>query len=241
MSTLRRSEARSLAPRHRFVLVAALGLSSLLGATLVSGLGVPEGERRPAAVMSWRGADWLERADRDEEQRPDQVIRTMGLEDGDVVADIGSGTGYFTRRMARAVAPRGRVYAVEIQPEMLRLLRQLVQEAGLTNVEPVLGENDDPKLPPESLDWILLVDVYHEFQQPKAMLAQMRDALKPDGRVALLEYRLEGLSAVHIKTEHRMSPEQVLREWEPAGYRLVTRHEFLPTQHFFIFEKAAEG
>jgi predicted methyltransferase len=241
MFTMKRIEERSLAHRRLLVLVVALGLSSLVGSTLVAGLGVPDSERRPAAVMSWRGADWLERAGRDEEQRPEQVVRTMGLEDGDVVADIGCGTGYFTRPMARAVAPRGRVYAVDIQPEMLRLLRDRVQEAGLTNVELVLGENDDPKLPPESLDWILLVDVYHEFQQPEAMLAQMREALKPDGRVALLEYRLEGLSAVHIKTEHRMSPEQVLREWEPAGYRLVARHEFLPTQHFFVFEKAPES
>jgi ubiquinone/menaquinone biosynthesis C-methylase UbiE len=241
MSMLKRSEERSLAPRQVLVLVTALAIASALVAALASAFGHPEGDRRPAAVMSWRGADWLERADRDEEQRPDQVIRTMGLEDGDVVADIGCGTGYFARRMARAVAPRGRVYAVDIQPEMLRLLRERVQEAELTNVEAVLGENDDPRLPPQSLDWVLLVDVYHEFQQPEAMLAQMREALKPTGRVALLEYRLEGLSAVHIKTEHRMSPEQVLREWEPAGYRLVARHEFLPTQHFFVFEKASES
>ena len=117
-------------------------------------------------------------------------------------------------------------------------LGERLEDEGLTNVEPVLGTNDDPNLPADSVDWILLVDVYHEFQQPKAMLAKMREALKPDGRVALLEYRLEGLSAVHIKTDHRMSPKQVLREWEPAGFRLVDRHEFLPTQHFFVFEKA---
>jgi predicted methyltransferase len=123
---------------------------------------------------------------------------------------------------------------------MLRLLRERVEAEGLTNVEPILGTNEDPKLPPGAVDWILLVDVYHEFQQPKAMLAKMREALKPDGKVALLEYRLEGLSAVHIKTEHRMSPEQVLREWEPAGFRLAARHEFLPTQHFFVFEKAPD-
>jgi ubiquinone/menaquinone biosynthesis C-methylase UbiE len=188
--------------------------------------------------MNWRGADWLERSERDEEQPPSEVIQAMGLRDGDVVADIGCGTGYFSRPMARAVAPRGRVYAVDIQVQMIGFLRRRFQEEGLTNVEPVLGENDDPRLPPGSLDWILLVDVYHELQQPKAMLAKMREALKPGGRVALLEYRLEGPTAVHIKIDHRMSPEQVLREWRPAGFRLVDRHEFLPTQHFFIFEKA---
>ena len=190
--------------------------------------------------MGWQGAAWLERADRDEEQRPDEVIRTMGLRDGDVVADVGAGTGYFTRRLAWAVAPRGRVYAVEIQPEMIALLKQGVEKAGLTNVVPVLGTAEDPRLPPAALDWILLVDVYHELQQPKAVLAKMREALKPTGRVALVEYRLEGPTALHIRKEHRMSPKQVLAEWEPAGFRLAARHEFLPTQHFFVFEKAPD-
>jgi predicted methyltransferase len=230
---------RSPASRRRRRVFAVLVSLAAIGATLPV-LADPSGERRPAPVMSWAAADWLERADRDDEQRPDEVIRTMGLEDGDVVADLGCGTGYFARRMAKAVAPGGRVYAVDIQPQMLRLLRSRVAEEGLTNVEPVLGDNDDPKLPEQSLDWILLVDVYHELQQPKAILAKMREALKPDGKVALLEYRLEGLSAVHIRTEHRMSPEQVLAEWEPAGYRLAARHEFLPSQHFFVFEKAAD-
>jgi len=229
----------SASRRARFF-VAVGALAAVFSAALLPALAGPSRDRRPAPVMSALGADWLERPDRDEEQRPEEVIRTMGLEDGDVVADIGCGTGYFSRPMARAVAPRGRVYAVDIQSEMLRILGDRVDEEGLSNVMPVLGENDDPRLPPESLDWILLVDVYHEFQQPKAMLAKIREALKPEGRVALLEYRLEGLSAVHIKTEHRMSPEQVLREWEPAGYRLVARHEFLSTQHFFVFEKAPD-
>ena len=199
---------------------------------------VTPADRRPATVMSWRGADWLERAGREQEQRPDEIIRTMGLKDGDVVADFGCGTGYFARRMARAVAPRGRVYAVDIQPEMLGLLERLVEKEGLTNVVPVLAEVDDPKLPAGALDWVLLVDVYHELQQPKATLARLREALAPNGRVAVIEYRLEGLTALHIREEHRMSPQQVLSEWEPAGFRLAARHEFLPTQHFFVFEKA---
>jgi ubiquinone/menaquinone biosynthesis C-methylase UbiE len=197
-------------------------------------------ERRPAAVMSWRGADWLERAGREDEQRPDEIIRAMGLKDGDVVADFGCGTGYFARRMARAVAPTGRVYAVDIQPEMLDLLRQRVEKEKLTNVVPVLATVDDPKLPAGALDWVLLVDVYHELQQPRATLARLREALAPGGRVAVVEYRLEGGSALHIRPEHRMSPKQVLAEWEPAGFRLAARHEFLPTQHFFVFEKASD-
>lgn len=200
----------------------------------------PPAERRPAAVMSWRGAEWLERAGREEEQRPAEIVRTMGLKDGDVVADLGCGTGYFARRMARAVAPRGRVYAVDIQPEMLDELKRRAEKEGITNIVAVLGETDDPGLPEGALDWVLLVDVYHELQQPKATLAHVRKALAPEGKVAVIEYRLEGTTALHIREEHRMSPRQVLAEWEPAGFRLVARHEFLPTQHFFVFAKAQD-
>jgi predicted methyltransferase len=102
----------------------------------------------------------------------------------------------------------------------------------------VLGTGEDPRLPAASLDWILLVDVYHEFQQPRAMLARIREALKPEGRIALVEYRLEGDSAAHIRTEHRMSVAQVLEEWRPAGFRLLEKYDYLPTQHLFIFAKA---
>jgi ubiquinone/menaquinone biosynthesis C-methylase UbiE len=188
--------------------------------------------------MGFGGADWLEREGRDAEQQPDQVIRTMGLKDGDVVADLGCGTGYFARRMARAVASRGRVYGVDIQPEMLDRMKDLLAREGITNVVPVLGTGEDPRLPTASLDWILLVDVYHEFQQPRAMLARIREALKPEGRIALVEYRLEGDSAAHIRTEHRMSVAQVLEEWRPAGFRLLEKYDYLPTQHLFIFAKA---
>jgi FkbM family methyltransferase len=197
-------------------------------------------ERRPAPVVGPSSADYLERPARDEEQKPDEIIRTMGLKNGDVVADLGAGTGYFTRRLAKAVAPAGRVYAVDIQPEMLSRLKENVEKAGARNVEIVLGETDDPKLPRGSLDWILLVNTYHELQQPKASLARMREALKPTGKVAVVESRLEGLTALHVPEEHRMSTKQVLAEWEPAGFRLVQLHEFLPTQHFFVFEKAPD-
>jgi predicted methyltransferase len=121
---------------------------------------------------------------------------------------------------------------------MLARMKELMAKDGITNVVPVLGTADDPRLPASSLDWILLVDVYHELQQPKPMLAKMREALKDQGRIALVEYRLEGDSAAQIRAEHRMSVEQVLGEWLPAGFRLVARHEFLPTQHFFVFAKA---
>lgn len=192
-------------------------------------------ERRPAPVMGFSGADWLEREGREAEQRPAEIMRKMGLKDGAVVADVGCGTGYFARRMARAVAPRGKVYAVDIQPEMLQKTRELAAADGVTNVVTVLGKDDDPLLPEGSLDWILLVDVYHEFQKPKPMLARMKAALKPKGRIALVEYRLEGDSAAHIRREHRMSVAEIREEWEPAGFEMVGKHEFLPTQHFLIF------
>jgi predicted methyltransferase len=197
-------------------------------------------ERRPAAVVGPGAADWLDRPSRDEEQKPDEIVRSLGLKNGDVIADVGAGTGYFTWRLARAVAPSGLVYAVDIQPEMLSRLKTNMEKAGVRNVVAVLGETDDPKLPPASLDWVLLVDVYHELQQPKATLARMREALKPGGKVAVVEHRLEGLTALHVSEDHRMSTRQVLAEWEPAGFRLVKLHEFLPTQHFFVFEKAPD-
>ena len=192
-------------------------------------------DRKPAHVMSYLGADWLERADRDALEQPARVIAVMQLKSGDVVADIGSGSGYFTRRMAKAVLPGGTVYGVDIQPEMNEILAENCKKEGIENVKIILSEEADPKLPANSIDWMLLVDVYHEFQQPEAMLARVRAALKPGGHVALLEYRLHGDTAAHIKIDHRMSVKQVLAEWLPAGFTLEKRHEFLPTQHLFVF------
>jgi ubiquinone/menaquinone biosynthesis C-methylase UbiE len=222
-----------MATRGRWLMAVAPVLALAVSASPRGGYA--QAERRPAPVMGAAGADWLEREGREEEQRPAEIIRTMGLKNGDRVADLGCGTGFFARRMARAVGPRGTVYAVDIQPEMLERTKALAERDGVTNVVVVLGADDDPRLPAAGLDWILLVDVYHELQQPGPMLARMRAALKPGGRVALVEYRLEGDSAAHIRREHRMSVEQILAEWTPAGFRLVGRHEFLPTQHFLVF------
>ncbi len=195
-------------------------------------------ERVPAQFMSYLGADWLERPERIAEEMPDEMLAAMGLQDGDVVADIGVGSGFHTRRMAKLVAPSGEVFAVDIQPEMLEILRGHVEREGLTGITPVLSEMDDPKLPEDAIDWILLVDVYHEFSNPERMLAKMRDALKADGKVALVEYRVEDGTGDHIKADHRMSVHQVLSEWIPAGFKLIELHEFLPGQHMFIFQPA---
>ncbi len=197
--------------------------------------------RVAAPFMSYQGAGWLERPERVAEEMPDAMVAMMNLEDGDVVADIGAGSGFFTRRMARLVAPTGTVYAVDIQPEMLEILQGYVEEEGVTGVVPVLSEFDDPKLPEGEIDWILLVDVYHEFGDHEAMLAKMRQALKPDGKVALLEYRVEDGTGDHIRGDHRMSVRQVLNEWGPAGFDLVEMHEFLPSQHLFILQPTRDG
>jgi ubiquinone/menaquinone biosynthesis C-methylase UbiE len=187
--------------------------------------------------MSYLGAEWLERPERVEEERPDEVVAAMELEDGDIVADIGVGSGFFARRIAKKVAPSGKVYGVDIQPEFLEILKELCAKDGVENVVPVLGEVDDPLLPKGAIDWILLVDVYHEFQDPVPMLAKMRECLKDDGQVALVEYRLDGDTAAHIKLDHRMSVKQVLAEWNAAGFELTDLREFLPSQHFFVFRK----
>jgi predicted methyltransferase len=194
--------------------------------------------RSPATIMSFRGAEWLERPQRVTEERPDQVLEVMGLRPGDVVADVGAGSGYFTRRIAPRVAPGGTVFAVDVQNEMLDLLIESVEQEGLEGVVPILGADDDPRLPSGTVDWILLVDVYHEFSNPTAMLARMREALAPDGRVALIEYRAEDGTGDHIRAEHRMSARQVLAEWKAAGFELVELHEFLPSQHLFILRAA---
>jgi predicted methyltransferase len=198
-------------------------------------------DRVPAQVMSYRGADWLERPERESEELPDEVLEVMALEVGDVVADLGAGSGYYTRRMAPLVGPDGHVYAVDIQPEMLEILERNMGEEGITNVVTVLGEVDDPMLPPGEIDWIFLADVYHEFSDPEPMLEGMREALAPGGRVALLEYRVEDGTGDHILADHRMSVRQVMSEWVPAGFELVALHEFLPGQHLFVFRAQGDG
>lgn len=191
--------------------------------------------RQPANVMPFHGAAWLEREGRVEEERPDEVLQAMDLAPGMQVAEVGAGTGFFARRIGPAVAPGGKVYAVDIQAEMLDLLREYAARDGVDNVVPVLGTETDPKLPRGAIDRMLLVDVYHEFQQPAPMLERMRESLAPGGRVVLVEYRAEDDSAAHIKADHRMTADQVLAEWLPAGFELVERRETLPSQHLFVF------
>jgi ubiquinone/menaquinone biosynthesis C-methylase UbiE len=233
---IQRMKRAALGAAAVVVLVAA-GLSWSCASTAAS-LSSGKDQRKPAEVMSWRGARWLERDTREQEERPDILLELMGLSRGDIVADVGCGTGFYARRMAKRVAPEGRVYGVDVQPEMLEFLQELAAQESISNITPILGDPNDPNLPDGTVDWILLVDVYHEFQDPESMLAQLRKALAPEGRIALVEYRLEGGTARHIRRDHRMSPEQVMNEWIPAGFELIEQNESLPSQDVFIFGKA---
>lgn len=192
--------------------------------------------RHYAGTMSAAGAPWLVRSEREQEEQPDKALDELKIARGSVVADIGAGVGYLSWRLAERVGPAGKVYANDIQPEMLDLLRQNMRQRHLSNVEPVLGEADDPKLPQGHLDLVLMVDVYHEFSQPQKMLRHIRQALKPDGRMVLLEYRAED-PTVPILPLHKMTVAQVKAEIEPEGFRLVQVIETLPRQHILIFTK----
>ena len=193
--------------------------------------------REIAPVMGMGGADWLVRSEREAEEAPNRALDAIVLKKGDVVADIGAGVGYFTWRMAERVGPEGLVYASDIQPGMLAQLKKNVAARGLTNVVPVLGTDVDPKLPAGKLDLALLVDVYHEFSQPQKMLARIREALKPSGRMILLEYRKEDPS-VPIRLVHKMTVQEVRAEIEPEGFKFETSLESLPRQHILIFRPA---
>ncbi|MGE4180709.1 MAG: class I SAM-dependent methyltransferase [Limisphaerales bacterium] len=198
-------------------------------------------DREIAQVMGHQGAPWLERPERIDEERPDLLHDLLGLQPGMVVADIGAGTGYHAWRMAEKVGPSGRVYAVDIQPEMLSLLATNMARRSITNVFGVLGTETDPKLPANTLDLALMVDVYHEVDHPHEMLAAISRALKPGGRVAFVEFRGEQAS-VPIKPLHKMTEAQVRREAEihPRLRWAGTRPE-LPWQHLIFFEKTPES
>jgi len=198
----------------------------------------PISGRRYAGVMGVGGADWLVRPERGEEEQPDKAIALLKIAKGATVADIGAGNGYITWRLAERVGPSGKVYANDIQPEMLRMLRRNMEQRKLNNVETVLGTIDDPKLPANSLDLVILVDVYHELSEPQKMLRKIREALKADGRLVLLEYRGED-PAVPIRPEHKMTVAQVKAELEPEGYRVDRVLEDLPRQHILMFKKTS--
>jgi SAM-dependent methyltransferase len=207
-----------------------------LGAASPDGIGKFYFGREIARFMTFHGADWLEREEREKEERTDLLVKALQFKPGEIVADIGAGTGYYSRRIAAAVGTNGTVFACEIQQEMLDVLTNKAAQAGLRNIRPVLGTETDPKLPPASVDTILVVDVYHEFDHPFEMLEAMCRALKPGGRMVLVEYRGED-RAVPIKPLHKMTEAQVRKEMEPHPLRFDETLRMLPWQHVIIFRR----
>ena len=193
----------------------------------------PVSGRVLAPVMGVGGAGWLERSEREQEEAPSKAIEALELKPGMVVADIGAGSGYYTSRISTRLGATGRVYATDIQPGMIELLNRRVASEGLSNVTTILGAMDDPKLPPRSIDLAIMVDVYHELQQPQLFLQRLKDAFKPAGRLVLLEYRKEDAS-VPILEVHKMSVAEVKAELEAEGFALERVINVLPWQHIIV-------
>jgi SAM-dependent methyltransferase len=243
--------------RIEFVLLAILAVGSACGQTTNSaavasaryeireehdrdGIGKFYMGREIAQVMGHQAADWLERPEREEEERPGLALPALKLKPGDAVADIGAGSGFYTRRLAKLVGEKGLVYAVDIQQEMLNLLTNKMAEAKIHNVKAVLGDIKDPKLPRASVDLALLVDVYHEFDYPYEMIEGICAALKPGGRIAFIEFRGED-PKVPIKLLHKMTEAQVRKEMSVHPLEWVETSEVLPWQHIILFRKASKA
>lgn len=192
--------------------------------------------REIAWVMGHAAADWLERPNREEEEKSELMVESLKLKPGAVVADIGAGSGYFVGRLSTKVGNSGRVLAVDIQPEMLQLLTNKLAAQGITNVHPILGTITDPKLPPASVDLVLMVDVYHEFSHPYEMMQAISRSLKPGGRVAFVEFRGED-PKVPIKPVHKMTEAQVKKEMTVQPLEFVETIGTLPWQHIILFRK----
>lgn len=192
--------------------------------------------REIAGVMGWEGAQWLERDSRAREERPELLLRELALAPGMTVADIGAGTGYYTWQLAKQVGPGGRVYAVDVQPEMIAMLDSQMAKRGVRNVVSVLGSETSVKLPPASVDLAIMVDVYHELAYPSEVLDSIVAALKPGGRVVFVEYRAED-PAVAIKPLHKMSESQIRREATAHGLKWERSIGSLPIQHAIVFRK----
>jgi ubiquinone/menaquinone biosynthesis C-methylase UbiE len=194
----------------------------------------PVSGRRIATVMSHKGAAWLDRTERESEEAPTKAIAALEIKPGDVVADIGAGSGYYSGLLSRAVGDRGRVYATDIQPEMLVLIKKRTDTERLANVELVLATETDPRLPENGIDLALMVDVYHELAQPQVVLRALKRVLRKDGRLVLIEFRKES-EWVPIREEHKMSVREARLELEAEGYRLDRVIDVLPWQHILVF------
>lgn len=195
--------------------------------------------REIAHVMGHQAADWLERADREEEEKTSVLVEALKVKPGEVIADIGAGTGYFCRLLAPKTGPKGLIYGVDIQPEMLEILTNKMAELKITNVKPILGTITDPKLPSGAVDTVLMVDVYHEFDHPYEMMQNIIKGLKPGGRVVFVEFRGED-PEVPIKPLHKLTDAQVKKEMAVLPLKWAETIEVLPRQHIIVFKKNSE-
>lgn len=194
--------------------------------------------RRIAGVMGAQGASWLDRPEREREEAPKKAIAALGIRPGQTVADIGAGSGYYTVLLAEAVGPKGRVYATDIQPEMIELLKKRIGPSRDGAIEIVLGTATESRLPDGAIDLALMVDVYHELAAPQVFLRSVKRALRPDGRLILIEFRKES-AWVPIREEHKMSVQEARVELEAEGYALERVIDVLPWQHILVFSVAA--
>src|SRR5688572_90741 len=236
-ATEARRHGGRVSPWLRVFVACSLAAFTLFVSLVAQQPGVhPVSGRVFALPMGVAGAPWLDRQERELEENPDLAMRLMQVQRGTSVADVGAGSGYFTIRLAKAVGSSGKVYAVDIQRGMLELLQRAVAKERLANVIPVLAADDDPRLPPESVDLVLMVDVYHELSAPQVTLAHLKRALKPGGRLVLLEYGAED-PTVPIRPEHKMTKAQVKLEIEHEGFRQQRVYEDLPRQHLIVFSR----
>ncbi len=191
--------------------------------------------REISQVMGFAGKDWLERAEREREEGISTALKNLPIDSKSVVADIGAGSGYYTFRIAPLVE-EGKVYAVDIQDAAVTYIKQESEKLGFENVVPILGSEKSPNLPKEEVDLVIMVDVYHELSYPHEMLQAIHESLKPEGKILLLEYKGED-PTINIKPLHKMTENQVKKELKANGFKFVKNGNFLPIQHFLIFEK----
>jgi precorrin-6B methylase 2 len=195
--------------------------------------------REIAQVMGYQGSEWLERKDRAQEEQPQTLVKALALKPTDVVADIGAGTGYISFKIASQVS-QGQVLAVDVQPEMIQMLNDRISQSGQTNVTPILGTEQDPKLPPSSINLAIFVDAYHELAYPREVMTAVAQALKPSGRIALVEYRAED-PKVFIKPHHKMTQAQARKEMIAIGLEWQETKSVLPLQHLMLFTRPRPG
>jgi SAM-dependent methyltransferase len=195
-------------------------------------------DREISETMGHQGARWLQRPEREGEERTDLLLENLPLETGDIVADIGAGTGYFSLPIAERIGA-GKVYAVDIQPEMLERIGRRMEKFGISNIERVLATETDPGLPANFIDLVLLVDAYHEFAWPNEVMTALFNSLKPGGRIILIEYRAED-PEVNIIPLHKMTENQAKREMLAVGLEWLETRDFLPQQHFMVFQRPTD-